>query len=54
MIGIAGIDPESGAFRFPDVPAGVVEVEVWDAKGPLGARRSVLIESGFDALLEFD
>ncbi|MHC4407446.1 MAG: DUF4382 domain-containing protein [Planctomycetota bacterium] len=54
MIGIAGVDPQSGQFSFPDVPSGDVAFELWDAAGPLGQRRNVLVESGIDALLEFD
>ncbi|MHC4937360.1 MAG: DUF4382 domain-containing protein [Planctomycetota bacterium] len=54
LIGIAGVDPDNGQFRFPQVPAGEVDFEIWDAAGPLGERKSVLVESGIDSLLEFD
>ena len=45
---------QSGQFSFPDVPSGDVAFELWDAAGPLGQRANVLVESGIDALLEFD
>ena len=53
FIGFAGVDPQSGAFHFPDVPSGLLEVEAWDSVGPLGKRESILVTSGFDSLLEF-
>jgi len=53
LLGIAGVDPASGRFEFPSVPADEFDVELWDGYGPLGQRESVLVESGIDSLLEF-
>jgi hypothetical protein len=53
FIGFAGVDPQSGAFHFPYVPPGPLEVEAWDHTGPLGKRESVLVTAGIDSLLEF-
>jgi len=51
--GIAGVDPDSGSFAFNDVPPGLFEIEAWDHAGPLGTSKNVLVDSGFDSLLEF-
>jgi len=53
FFGIAGVNPTTGEFEFPDVPPGPFEVEVWDTHGPLGQREPVLVTSGFDSLLAF-
>jgi len=54
LIGIAGVDPLTGRFEFPAVPADELFVEVWDHAGPLGGRRSVLVDADFETLLEFE
>ncbi|MEM8884159.1 MAG: DUF4382 domain-containing protein [Planctomycetota bacterium] len=53
FIGVAGIDPVTGRFSYPNVPAGSIEAEIWDARGPLGRRELTLVSPGIDALLEF-
>jgi hypothetical protein len=54
LIGIAGVDPLTGRFEFPEVPADELFVEVWDHDGPLFGRRIVLVDAGFESLLEFE
>lgn len=53
FIGFAGVDPYTGRFEFPSVPPGLLEVEAWDAVGPLGKRQNILVESDFETLLQF-
>ena len=53
FFGIAGVNPTTGEFAFPQVPPGPFEVELWDTNGPLGQRHPILVDSGFAALLEF-
>jgi len=53
FLGYAGVDPLTGAFQFPSVPPGLLEVEAWDTAGPLGRTENVLVDSGFDSLIEF-
>ena len=53
FFGIAGVNPATGEFEFPNVPPGPFEVELWDSHGPLGQREPVLVASGLDSLLTF-
>ncbi|MHC4953899.1 MAG: DUF4382 domain-containing protein [Planctomycetota bacterium] len=51
--GIAGVDPATGAFYVDGLPPELLEFEVWDRAGPLGPRTNILVDPGFDSLLEF-
>ena len=53
FLGFAGVDPATGRFAFPAVPPGVLELEAWDTAGPLGKRRSILVESDFESRIQF-
>jgi len=54
MIGVAGIDPATGAFTFPSVPPDELSLEFWSAGAPAGTSTTVFVEPATELRVRFE